>query len=130
MGNCQTVDKYIVPAYNKISMHSHFDMEKPMKSISIRGVDDQLATLLKREAKAAQKSINQFVLEVLKKQVGLDKKKGSTRKYTLTLIPYSVVGQKMNLMRFRAKSILKGVSNKSFGNEQNPDGYQYLFPCA
>jgi len=82
MGNCQTVDKYIVPAYNKISMHSHFDMEKPMKSISIRGVDDQLATLLKREAKAAQKSINQFVLEVLKKQVGLDKKRQYTQVYS------------------------------------------------
>jgi len=63
-------------------MHSHFDMEKPMKSISIRGVDDQLATLLKREAKAAQKSINQFVLEVLKKQVGLDKKRQYTQVYS------------------------------------------------
>ena len=52
-----------------------------MKSISIRGVDDQLASLLKAEAKAARKSVNQFVLELLKRQVGLEKKKRYTHVY-------------------------------------------------
>ncbi len=52
-----------------------------MKSISIRGVDDQLDSLLKAEAKAARKSVNQFVLETLKKQVGLVKKKRYTHVY-------------------------------------------------
>ena len=49
-----------------------------MKSISIRGVDDQLAFLLKQEAEAARKSVNQFILETLKKQLGLNKKKRYT----------------------------------------------------
>jgi len=49
-----------------------------MKSISIRGVDDQLAFLLKQEAEAARKSVNQFILETLKKQLGLSKKKRYT----------------------------------------------------
>ena len=52
-----------------------------MKSISIRGLDDQLAFLLKQEAQAAKKSVNQFVLETLKKHVGLDKEKQYTNVY-------------------------------------------------
>ena len=52
-----------------------------MKSISIRGVDDQLAFLLKQEAEAVRKSVNQFVLETLKKQVGLNKIKQYTHVY-------------------------------------------------
>ncbi|MCF8128656.1 MAG: antitoxin [Deltaproteobacteria bacterium] len=52
-----------------------------MKSISIRGVDDQLASQLKAEAKAARKSVNQFVLETLKRQVGLVKEKRYTHVY-------------------------------------------------
>ena len=52
-----------------------------MKSISIRGLDDQLAFRLKQDAEAAKKSVNQFVLETLKKQVGLDKEKQYTNVY-------------------------------------------------
>jgi hypothetical protein len=52
-----------------------------MGSLSIRGVDENLATLLKEQAQAAQKSVNQFVLEALKKQVGLEKEKRFTRQY-------------------------------------------------
>ena len=52
-----------------------------MSSLSIRGVDPQLAATLKQQAKASQKSINQFVLEALHKHVGLDKEKQFTREY-------------------------------------------------
>ncbi len=46
-----------------------------MKSMSIRGANDQLVSLLKERASASNKSVNQLVLEVLHKFVGLDKKK-------------------------------------------------------
>ncbi len=46
-----------------------------MKSMSIRGANDQLIKLLKDRAAASNKSVNQLVLEVLQKFVGLDKKK-------------------------------------------------------
>ena len=46
-----------------------------MGSISIRGMDDELAALLKEAASSEKKSVNQFVLETLKKQVGLTKEK-------------------------------------------------------
>lgn len=52
-----------------------------MGALSIRGVGEQLATLLKQQAKASNKSVNQFVLETLKQHVGLDKRKRFTRKY-------------------------------------------------
>jgi len=52
-----------------------------MRSLSIRGVDDRLATLLKREAAAGHKSVNQLVLETLRERVGLDKKKRFTEEY-------------------------------------------------
>ena len=52
-----------------------------MRSMSIRGVDDQLVSLLKDRAVAANKSVNQLVLEALQKFVGLDKKKIFTQEY-------------------------------------------------
>ncbi len=52
-----------------------------MKSLSIRGVDDRLAALLKQEAAASHKSVNQFVLELLMERVGLLKKKRFTEEY-------------------------------------------------
>ena len=52
-----------------------------MGSLSIRGVDKQLSAILKQQAQAAQKSVNQFVLETLKKRVGLEKEKRFTREY-------------------------------------------------
>ncbi len=52
-----------------------------MSSLSIRGVDPQLAATLKQQAGASQKSINQFVLDTLRKHVGLDKEKRFTREY-------------------------------------------------
>lgn len=52
-----------------------------MKSMSIRGVNDQLVALLKDRAVASNKSVNQLVLEALQKFVGLDKKKRFTNEY-------------------------------------------------
>lgn len=52
-----------------------------MGSLSIRGVDDELARLLKKEAASAEKSVNQYVLETLRKEVGLVKRKRFTRQY-------------------------------------------------
>ena len=52
-----------------------------MGSISIRGIDDQLALRLKEEAQGERKSVNQFVLEILRKQVGLEKEKRFTRQH-------------------------------------------------
>jgi len=50
-----------------------------MGSLSIRGIDNTLAKLLKEKAETANKSVNQFVIEILKKQVGLKK----NRQYTV-----------------------------------------------
>jgi hypothetical protein len=50
-----------------------------MGSLSIRGVDEELAFLLKEAASLEQKSVNQFVLETIKKQVGIKKEKRFTQ---------------------------------------------------
>ena len=52
-----------------------------MGVLSIRGVDEQLSTLLKQQANVSKKSVNQFILEILRRQVGLDKVKRFTREY-------------------------------------------------
>jgi hypothetical protein len=52
-----------------------------MGSISIRGVDEKLSTLLKKSASLEKKSVNQFVLETLKKHVGLTKEKRFTQNW-------------------------------------------------
>ncbi len=52
-----------------------------MGSVSIRGIDENLAALLKEAAAGEHKSVNQFVLEILKKQVGLEKEKRFTREW-------------------------------------------------
>ena len=52
-----------------------------MGSISIRGVDDQLALLLKQKAAASQKSVNQQVLDILRSSLGLKKAKKFTQCY-------------------------------------------------
>ena len=52
-----------------------------MGSISIRGVDGELAELLKEQAASTHKSVNQLILELLRKHVGLDKKKKYTQEY-------------------------------------------------
>lgn len=50
-----------------------------MKVITIRGVESILSAKLKQAAKDKGKSVNQFILEILKENFGLQKKK----KYTV-----------------------------------------------
>ncbi len=52
-----------------------------MGSISIQGVDEQLTALLKQQAAKARTSVNQFILDTLKKHVGLEKEKKFTEEY-------------------------------------------------
>ena len=52
-----------------------------MGSISIRNVDGQLAEKLKKQAKASKKSVNQLVLDILKRHLGLEKEKRYTRSH-------------------------------------------------
>lgn len=52
-----------------------------MKSISIQGIDEQLSMLLKQQAATARKSVNQFILDTLRKQLGLEKEKKFTAEH-------------------------------------------------
>ena len=52
-----------------------------MKNISLRGVDDELARHLQAGARAEGKSVNQLVLETLRRRFGLDKARRFTRVY-------------------------------------------------
>jgi len=53
-----------------------------MRSLSIQGIDERLAVQLRQQAKKARKSLNQFVLDALKKHVGLEQEKKSAQEYT------------------------------------------------
>ncbi|MEA3548414.1 MAG: antitoxin [Thermodesulfobacteriota bacterium] len=53
-----------------------------MSSLSIRGVDEKLSTILKAKAQNSNKSMNQYILDLLKKSVGLKKEKKYTQQYT------------------------------------------------
>ena len=52
-----------------------------MSNLSIRGIDPDLATTLKQQAQASGKSVNQWVLDVLKEHTGHHKKKHFTQEY-------------------------------------------------
>ena len=52
-----------------------------MGSISIRGLDDELSSLLKKAAASEKKSVNQFVLETLKKHLNLTKEKRFSKEW-------------------------------------------------
>ena len=52
-----------------------------MKAITIRGVDPEVAAKLKILAEKKGKSINQIVLDIIKKNLGLEKEKKHTREY-------------------------------------------------
>lgn len=52
-----------------------------MKTLSVRGVDEELAVLIKDAATMEHKSVNAFVLDVLKKEVGAQKGKRFTREW-------------------------------------------------
>ena len=49
-----------------------------MKNMTLRGLDLELAERLQQAAKQEGKSVNQFVLETLKKRLGLEKEKRFT----------------------------------------------------
>lgn len=52
-----------------------------MKTLSVRGVDEELASLIKDAAAVEQKSVNAFVLDVLKREVGAQKAKRFARNW-------------------------------------------------
>jgi len=52
-----------------------------MKTITIRGIDSSVASKLKQVAKNEKKSVNQLVLDMLKQNIGVQKKKKYTIKY-------------------------------------------------
>jgi len=52
-----------------------------MKAITIRGVEPEVAEKLKMEAEKKGKSINQIVLDFIKKNLGLEKEKTHSREY-------------------------------------------------
>lgn len=47
---------------------------KAMKTITIRGIEDEISEKCKKIAEADGKSLNQFVLDTLKDRVGLTKR--------------------------------------------------------
>ena len=49
--------------------------EVPLKTISLRGIDEELAESLKKTAEKTGGSINKTVLEILRKSLGLSSKK-------------------------------------------------------
>jgi plasmid stability protein len=52
-----------------------------MKAITIRGVEPDVAKKLKIAASEQNKSINQLVIEFIKKSLGLEKEKKYSREY-------------------------------------------------
>ncbi len=53
-----------------------------MASLSVRGIDEELAARLKKLARESDKSVNQLVVECLRKSVGMDKEKKFTKVHT------------------------------------------------
>jgi len=53
-----------------------------MKSVTIRGVDEHLAELLKKRAVSEQKSMNQLLLEIVRNSLGVTREKQFTVEYT------------------------------------------------
>lgn len=52
-----------------------------MKSVTIRGVDEHLAELLKKRAASERKSMNQFLLDIIKNSLGISREKQFTVEY-------------------------------------------------
>ena len=50
-----------------------------MKAITIRGIDSEMSVKLKQVAKSEKKSVNQMVLDLLKQNIGMQKKQRYTR---------------------------------------------------
>jgi len=67
-------------AYNATEMQLQKEA-LPMKSITIRGIDEQTAELLKQKASSERKSMNQLLLEAINASLGLTDKKRFTAEY-------------------------------------------------
>ncbi len=52
-----------------------------MKAITIRGIDSSVSSKLKQVAKNERKSVNQLVLDMIKQNIGMQKRKKYTKKY-------------------------------------------------
>ena len=52
-----------------------------MKAITIRGIDASVSSKLKQVAKDEKKSVNQLVLDMIKQNIGMQKRKKYTKKY-------------------------------------------------
>ena len=52
-----------------------------MKAITIRGVDPSVSARLKQVAKNKGKSVNQLVLDIIKQDIGMQKRKKFTKKH-------------------------------------------------
>ena len=52
-----------------------------MKAITIRGIDSSVSEKLKQVAKTEGKSVNQLVLDLIRQNVGMQKKKQFTRQH-------------------------------------------------
>ncbi len=55
--------------------------ERAMKTLTIRGIEDEVSEKCKKIAEEQGKSLNQFVLEVLKERAGLKKLKIHTAEH-------------------------------------------------
>lgn len=52
-----------------------------MKAITIRGIDASVSSKLKQLARSENKSVNQFVLDMIKQNIGMQKNIKYTRTY-------------------------------------------------
>ncbi len=50
-----------------------------MKAITIRGIDSSVSSKLKQVAKNERKSVNQLVLDMIKQNIGMQKRKKYTK---------------------------------------------------
>jgi len=53
-----------------------------MKAITLRGIDPETSEKLKQEAQKQGKSTNKLILEMIRKELGLEKEKKYSRKYS------------------------------------------------
>lgn len=52
-----------------------------MQAFTIRGLDPELKEKLKQAAATQGKSTNRFILEIIRKELGLEKEKGYSKEY-------------------------------------------------
>ena len=89
-----------------------------MKSMNIRGIDQNLAEELHRAAKKQGKSINQLVLETIRKSFGLNK----TKKYTNTYDDLDHLFGRWSQKEFEQ---IQGKIDQLLGEETRYEIYEY-----